>query len=644
MVTALQRLLRWLFMQAEALFNRAFGDRLNPLYHLGAISFYLFWIVVATGLYLFAFFDTSVTGAYRSVEALTHGQWFAGGVLRSVHRYASDAIVVTMLIHMLRHFAFNRLRGFRWFSWVTGVALIWLVYVAGVNGYMLPWDQLAQFVISASFEWLDWLPSFGGALIRNFIYPTSVSDRFFSLLVFIHIGVPLVTLLLMWIHVQRVPKANTQPPRPIAISVLVTLLVLALVQPVVSQGGAARLDVAPSALQLDWFLLSLIPLFYAWPLGAVWALVAGATALLLALPWLPWRRQRGVAQALQITVHPGARHISARSGETILEAGLRAEFALRYDCRSGGCGLCRCTVLNGRVDHGAFQPAVLSEAMRARGQALMCCAVPLEDLEIEVESPVPDSAARLKQYHGHIVSMDRLAEDVMRLMVALPDGQRIEFAAGQYLNVVLDDGQRRAFSFANPPHDNALIELHVRLIPGGRFTTHVFNDMRAGDSLRFEGPLGRFTLTDSERPILFVAGATGFAPVKSIVEDAFQRGLRRPMRLYWGVRQRKDLYMLELAECWQREQAHFTFVPVISDGTPGDGWAGRRGLVHEAMLADFADLSGYEVYACGSVKMVETAMPAFLAQGLGEAFCFSDAFTPAGGALRSAEFETPSTP
>jgi NAD(P)H-flavin reductase len=240
--------------------------------------------------------------------------------------------------------------------------------------------------------------------------------------------------------------------------------------------------------------------------------------------------------------------------------------------------------------------------------------------------------------------MERLSEDVMQLMVTLPDGQRIGFRAGQYLNVVLDDGQRRAFSFANPPHDNALIELHVRLIPGGRFTTHVFTDMLVGDTLRIEGPLGRFTLTDSERPILFVAGATGFAPVKSIVEDAFHRGLQRPMWLYWGVRQRKDLYQLELAERWQREQTHFTFVPVLSDGTPGDGWAGRRGLVHEAMLADFADLSGYEVYACGSVKMVETAMPAFLAQGLGEAFCFSDAFTPAGGALRSAEFETPSTP
>jgi CDP-4-dehydro-6-deoxyglucose reductase, E3 len=216
--------------------------------------------------------------------------------------------------------------------------------------------------------------------------------------------------------------------------------------------------------------------------------------------------------------------------------------------------------------------------------------------------------------------------------VGLPEGERLAFEAGQYLNIVLDDGQRRAFSFANPPHDNAFIELHVRLIPGGRFTTHVFTDMKVGDALRLEGPLGRFTLHEGERPILFVAGATGFAPIKSIVEDAFQRGIRRPMRLYWGVRHRDDLYQLDLAERWQREHEQFSVVPVLSDGQPGDGWTGRRGLVHEVMLEDFPDLSGHEVYACGSVKMVEAAVPAFLAQGLGEAFCFSDAFTPSSAA------------
>jgi CDP-4-dehydro-6-deoxyglucose reductase, E3 len=295
-IKRLQGWLQWLFIRVEALFNAAFGDRLNPLYQLGAISFFLFWVVAASGLYLYAFFETGVSDAYASVEALTHGQWWAGGILRSLHRYASDAMAFTMLLHMLRHFAFDRLRGFRSFSWLTGVALIWLVYVSGINGYMLPWDQMAQFVITASFEWLDRLPLFGGALMRNFIYASSVNDRFFSLLAFMHIGIPLVVLLLMWVHVQRVPKARTNPSRPIVIGLLATLLVLSLVAPALSQGGAADMAVAARTLQFDWFYLALMPLLYVWPLGRVWVLVVAVTALLLALPWLPpnfGRRRKG---------------------------------------------------------------------------------------------------------------------------------------------------------------------------------------------------------------------------------------------------------------------------------------------------------------------------------------------------------------
>src|SRR5690606_37985345 len=171
-------------------------------------------------------------------------------------------------------------------AWVSGVVLLWLVFAAGANGYMLPWDRLAQFVTQASFEWLDWLPGFGGTLVRNFIVDANVSDRLFSLLVFIHIGVPLLTLLLMWVHVQRVPRASMQPPRAIALSAVAMLLVLAAVQPVVSQGGPARMSEAPTELALDWFLLGLYPLVYAWPVAGLWLLVTGATALLVAAPWL----------------------------------------------------------------------------------------------------------------------------------------------------------------------------------------------------------------------------------------------------------------------------------------------------------------------------------------------------------------------
>lgn len=629
-----QRLLRAGFMGAEAIFNRAFGDRLNPLYHLGALSFYLFWIVAGTGVYLYAFFDTSAEGAYHSVQSLTHRQRFAGGIMRSVHRYASDAMVITILIHLLRYWAFDRMRGFRWFSWISGVVLLWLVFAAGVNGYMLPWDRLAQFVTQASFEWLDRLPGFGGTLVRNFMYDHSVSDRLFSLLVFIHIGVSLLMLLLMWVHVQRVPKATTLPPRPIAISVAVMLVTLALVLPVVSQGGPAQLSQAPTVLSLDWFLLALYPLVYLWSPAGVWALVIGACALLVAAPWLPPRR-RGKGEAHRLTVHPGAVPVPARAGETLLEAGLRAGLALPYDCRAGGCGQCVCTVLNGHVDPGNYQPAALNEAMRARGRALMCCAVALEDVELEVgvESLAETGdGARPWRHRGVIDRMEHLAPDVMRLWVALSGGRRMEFTAGQYIHILLDGGARRAYSFANPPHDNERIELHVRRVPGGRFTTHVFEHMQEGDRIDFEGPLGRFTLRQNERPILFVAGATGFAPVKCIVEDAFHRGIMRPMWLYWGARKREDLYMTELAEQWQRQHPDFHFVPVLSDLPADDPWPGRRGLVHQAMLEDFPDMRGYELYACGSVAMAESAVPAFLAQGLDENSCHADVIPAPGDA------------
>ncbi len=628
MMTRLQSLLQWCFMRVEALFNRAFGDRLNPLYHLGEISFALFWLVAGSGLYLYAFFETGVAGAYGSVEALTHGQWFAGGILRSLHRYASDAMVLTMLLHMLRHFAFNRMRGFRWFSWVSGVALIWGVYISGINGYMLPWDQLAQFVIVASFEWLDWLPGFGGSLVRNFIYTTSVNDRFFSLLSFMHIGIPLLVLLLMWIHVQRVPKAKTLPPRPILISVALTLLALSLIKPALSQGGAAQLDIAPALLQLDWFYLTVFPLLYVWPLANVWALLGAATLLIAALPWLPPKFRRAKAGEFRMTVQGRQDPVAIRAGETLLEAGLREGLNLPYECRNGGCGVCLCTVSHGSVDHGAYQRAALPDSQRAQGKALMCCATPLSDLEIEVAGEMDAVRETPRAHVGRIERIERLTEDLTRLTVVLPGAERIDFVAGQYINIVPDDGRRRAFSFANAPHHNDRIELHVRRIPGGRFTGHVFTDMKVGDALHFEGPLGNFTLRESERTILFVAGATGFAPVKSIVEDAFQRGLTRPMWLYWGARRPQDLYMVELAEQWQREHANFHFVPVLSDAEPLDAWTGRRGLVHEAMLADFPDMRGFEVYVCGSVKMVEAAVPTFIAHGLGDDMCFSDAFLP----------------
>jgi NAD(P)H-flavin reductase len=218
----------------------------------------------------------------------------------------------------------------------------------------------------------------------------------------------------------------------------------------------------------------------------------------------------------------------------------------------------------------------------------------------------------------------------MRVVLAIEGGERIAFYAGQYINVLLEDGARRSFSFATAPQESERVELHIRRIPGGRYTGQVFERMRAGDKVRFEGPLGAFFLReDSEKPIVFVAGSTGFAPVKSMLEYAFAKGMRRRMLLYWGTRHLEDMYLAELPRQWAREHHNFGFVPVLSEPAPEDHWQGRIGPVHEAILADFPSLAGHQVYACGSSAMVEAAHPAFRARGLAQDDCFADAFRPA---------------
>jgi len=611
------------FLSAERVFNRVFGDALNPFYYLGAIAYYLLWVVVASGLYLYVFFKTGVLEAHASVEYLTHEQRWLGGIMRSFHRYASDAMVLAMALHLVRHFTFDQYRSFRWFSWVSGVILLWLVYISGINGYMLPWDSTAQFVTVATAEWLDWLPVFKGALVRNFITPDAVNDRLFSLLSFLHIGLPLGVLGLLWVHTQRVPGAKTNPPRPIWVGVTLALLVLSLVRPALS-GPPADLSAAPTTIPFDWFYLLVYPLIYAWSPGAVWGIVGALTLLLVVLPWLPPKRT--AKEDLHLMVRPDNRIIPARPGETILEAALREGIHFPYECRNGGCGECKCTVLYGPVAQGPHQESALSAVERAAGKVLACSAVPLSDIELEYAPKEMPGGLRAREYAGKVTALRKATDDVMivKLRVA---GDPVRFYAGQYINILLPDGEKRSFSFATAPYVNEEIELQIRLIPGGRFTTHVFTEMKVGDTVRFEGPLGSFFLReDTAKPIIFVAGATGFAPVKSMVEHAFHVGMKRRILLYWGVRSRKDLYLPDLPVQWAALHPNFTYVPVLSDPRPEDRWTGRTGLVHEAILADFADLSGHQIYACGSAKMVEAAHPAFKAHGLSQDDCFSDAF------------------
>ena len=625
MIKLIQRVGQSLLLRVERGFNSVFGATLNPIYQLGAITFFMFWVVLGSGFYIYAFYRTGISEAYTSVEKITHEQWYLGGIMRSLHRYASDAMVILVLVHMTRNFMMDRLSGFRAFSWITGVVLLLLLFISGINGYWLVWDRLAQFIAVASTEFLDWLPVFVSPLVRNFLTPDSVNDRFFSLLAFMHIGIPLAMLIFIMVHTQRVSGAKTYPSTPLAYGLGLALLVLSLIKPVVSQ-GQANLGMVTAQIKLDWFYMAIYPLIYTWPSGQLWSLVGGFLAFLLLLPLLT--RTKRSAGYFQITTAPSMRKIMAKPGETVLEAALRQDVRLPYTCRDGACGNCKGTILHGTVDYGVYQEGTLSEQDKQAGKALFCCAMPLSDLEIEYYEDEVLKQVPVKLMKGRVHKMVRVAPDVMMLYLKLPQGSKLQFYAGQYLDILLEDGARRSFSFANAPHDYEFIQLHIRLVPGGRFTTHVFTQMKEGDELSFEGPLGSFYLREeSDKPMIFVVGATGFAPVKSMLEHAFFTGSKRRMLLYWGVRMRKDLYMADLPERWQREHDNFTFVPVLSDAGPDDNWQGRTGLVHEAILQDHPDLSGFQVYACGSLVMVQAARPSFIAQGLPEDACFSDAFT-----------------
>jgi ferredoxin/coenzyme F420-reducing hydrogenase delta subunit len=290
-VNAVKKALRAVLLRLEQLGDAAFGARLNPVVHLGALGWWLFWIVCASGIYVYVFFDTGVTQAYASLESLSREQWYLGGVMRSVHRYASDAMVVVVLLHMLREFAMDRMRGNRWFPWVTGVPLLWFLYACGITGYWLVWDQLAQYVAIATTEWLDAIGIFAQPIARNFLDSTRLSGRFFTLMVYIHIAVPLAMLLFMWVHIQRHAHARVNPPRALGLIVLGTLVALALVVPATSQ-PPADLDRVPQQVGLDWFYLAAYPLLDVVSGGTLWLALVGASLLLTALPWLPPLRKQ----------------------------------------------------------------------------------------------------------------------------------------------------------------------------------------------------------------------------------------------------------------------------------------------------------------------------------------------------------------
>jgi CDP-4-dehydro-6-deoxyglucose reductase len=330
----------------------------------------------------------------------------------------------------------------------------------------------------------------------------------------------------------------------------------------------------------------------------------------------------------EITIKPSGHVFACDEGETVLGAAMRADLMIPYGCRNGACGTCKGKILDGEVDYGAHQPGTLTANEKALGLALFCVAKPRTPLAIEVREVRRAGDIQIRKLPCRIEKIEKVAPDVAIVSLKLPANERLQYLAGQYIDLLLKDGRRRSFSMATPPENDALLEVHVRHVPGGYFSGLLFNEFKGREILRLEGPLGTFFLRDSDKPIVFVAGGTGFAPVKAVIEHALNHDVQRPMALYWGARASRDLYLPDLPGTWQARHRDFRFIPVLSDPLPEDRWPGRTGLVHKAVMTDFPDLSGYQVYACGGPAMIDAARRDFAMQcGLPENEFFADSFT-----------------
>jgi len=341
----------------------------------------------------------------------------------------------------------------------------------------------------------------------------------------------------------------------------------------------------------------------------------------------------------KVNIAPDSEHSEVISfevadNETILTAALREEIGLSYSCLDGLCGACKARLHNGRVIYPDGRPEALSEAEESEGLALLCQAHATSDLEIEANVAKAIAGIPIRRMPCRVTHHEQLAHDVMRIDLKLPGSMSFEFLAGQYIDFILKDGRRRSFSIANAPHSGGHIELHVRYVDGGEFTEYVFASMQDKAMLRIEGPLGTFYLREeTDRPLIFVAGGTGFAPIKGLVEHALHSGTKRPIHIYWGARALRDLYIPELPEQWASENDNIKFVPVLSDPIDEDNWQGRVGYVHEVVMQDFDDLSGFDIYAGGPPQMVNAGYEAFTTKGLTGEHYFSDSFEYARDAL-----------
>ena len=332
--------------------------------------------------------------------------------------------------------------------------------------------------------------------------------------------------------------------------------------------------------------------------------------------------------AYQVKIESSGHTFSVEVDESVLEAALRQGIELPYGCRGGSCGSCRARLIEGSVGYPDDSlPPGLTPEEAAAGDALLCQARPQADLLIGVRELVTPTQIEVKNMPVRVSEMERLCHDVHLLRLKLPATERLQFFAGQYIEILLKDGRRRAFSIANAPHADEYIDLHIRLIEGGEFTHYVFNEMQPKAILRIEGPFGQFYLReDSPRPILMMAGGTGYAPLKGMLEHAFHIGLQRPIHLFWGVRSLRDLYAHDQLVQWSREHANFSYTPVLSEPLASDAWDGETGLVLGSLLEQYPEPAGYDIYMSGPPAMVEAGRKSFLGRGVPQEQMFSDAF------------------
>jgi len=345
-----------------------------------------------------------------------------------------------------------------------------------------------------------------------------------------------------------------------------------------------------------------------------------------------------------IKVPASGHEFNIEENETILEAALRQSISLPYGCRSGACGKCSAKIISGEIDYDTKALRGMAKKEFEAGKTILCQACVKSDVEVEVREISDSKDIEIKTLPCRVEKLKKLSHDVMQLKLKLPETERLQFLAGQYIEFILKDGKRRAFSIANAPHDDKFIELHIRHVPDGHFGDYVFDGLKEKTLMRLEGPLGSYYLKeDSSRPIILIGGGTGFAPLKGILEHLFYVGMQKEVHLFCGARSHRDLYMDEMATSWEKEYPKLKYTAVLSEPLESDNWQGEIGFVHNAVVEKYPDLSEYDVYLSGPPPMVKAGMDLFYEKGLPETQIFSDSFEYSDDALKAMGITKPAS-